>query len=131
MTKARQEISRTSVSILELSTKREIEAANGLSEAQIKLDEVARQFEATKGLLREAESTAPLVLSDIRGQRIKPVYTIVRVGANGIATEIVAAETTPVEPGDTIKVEVLADEKTLGPAPAATGAPRGDGKHPS
>lgn len=131
MTKARQEISRTGVSILELSTKREIEAANGLSETQIKLDEVARKFEATKGLLREAESTAPLVLSDVRGQRIKPVYTIVRVGANGIATEIVAAETTPVEPGDTIKVEVMADEKSLGPVPAATGAPRGDGKHPS
>ena len=120
MTRSRQEISRTALSILELSTKREIEAAAGLSETQAKVEEVSRRFETSKGLLQEAEAIAPMVSSDTRSGRAQPVYTIIRPGAGGIAAEIFAAETTPVQPGDTVKVEVPVDERPLDYTPDTT-----------
>lgn len=115
MTRARQEISKTAISILEADTKREIEAAEGLSVTHVRLEEVSRRFEANKKLLQEAEALAPVLSSDIRsGARVQPSYTIIRQGAGGIATEITAAETTPVQPGDTIKVEVPVNDKPIG-----------------
>jgi hypothetical protein len=112
MTRARQEISKTAISILEADTKREIEAAEGLSVTHVRLEEVSRRFEANKKLLQEAEALAPALSSDIRsGARVQPSYTIIRQGAGGIATEITAAETTPVLPGDTIKVEIPVNDK--------------------
>jgi chromosome segregation ATPase len=127
MSRARQEISKTGMTILELSTKRQIDAATGLSETQAKLEEVTRRFETSKGLLHEAEAMAPMVMGDMRTGRVQPVYTIVRQSAGGIATEIIAAETTPVQPGDTIKVDVPVDERPLDRAPD----PGRHGKQPS
>ncbi len=113
MTRVRQEVSRTAISILELSTKREIEAATGLSETQAKIEDVLRRFSASRELLEESESVAPMMARDPRGGPAQPTYTIIRQGPGGIATEIFAAETTPVQPGDTIKVELPVDDRPV------------------
>lgn len=113
MSRARQEISRTGLSILEFTTKREIEAATGLRDTQAKIEEVMRRFETSKGLLNEAETTATVSFDDVSTSRAKLVYTIIRQNAAGIATEIIAADTTLVQPGDTIKVELPVDEKSM------------------
>jgi protein involved in polysaccharide export with SLBB domain len=112
-TRVRQEISRTGIAILELSAKREIEAATGLRETQGKLEEVMRRFETSKELLGEAEALASTSGENMGRGRLQPIYTIIRQNGDGIASEITASETTLVNPGDTIKVDMPVDDRTL------------------
>jgi polysaccharide export outer membrane protein/exopolysaccharide production protein ExoF len=104
--RAKQEISRAEIAILELKNKRANDVAIELRETQAKLEEVDRKNETTEELLYEAEITAPQLLAQrARSRRMQPVYRIVRQrGQNTV--ELSATESTAVEPGDTIKVEV-------------------------
>jgi protein involved in polysaccharide export with SLBB domain len=104
--KARQEISKTEITILELKNKRTNDAAVELRETQAKLDELARKAATSEQLLYEAEVMVPQLVSRLtRSRRIEPVYTIVRQSGGG-TVEMSASEVTTVEPGDTIKVEL-------------------------
>lgn len=106
--KAKQEISKTDIAIIELKNKWANDATTVLRETQSRLDELARRFYTTEQLLYESEVIAPQSMSQRSGKRkIEPVYKIVR-HKNGQATEFSATEAANVEPGDTIKVEVPA-----------------------
>jgi polysaccharide export outer membrane protein/exopolysaccharide production protein ExoF len=103
--RARQEISKAEIAIIELTNKRKTDVALELRETQSKLDDLYRRADTSEQLLFEAEVTAPqLALRLARARLAKPTYTIVR-GNAGVAVEMSAAETTSVQPGDTIKVE--------------------------
>jgi polysaccharide export outer membrane protein/exopolysaccharide production protein ExoF len=103
--RAKQEISRTEISMLELKNKRANDVSIELRETQAKLEELNRRTETADQLLYEAEVTAPQLLAEhARSRRVRPVYTIVRQ-REGNAFELSASESTAVEPGDTIKVE--------------------------
>ena len=119
--RARQEMSRTDIAILELNNRHANEVAESLRDTQIQLDEVVRKANTARQLLYETEVTAPTLLaSRERSERAKPVYKIVRTTAAG-TQELTAEETTPIEPGDTVKVEIPMPSAGLAtlPAPAS------------
>jgi protein involved in polysaccharide export with SLBB domain len=117
--KARQEISKTDIALLELKNNRANEAARELREVQSKLDEVRRKAATSKRLLQETEGVA----SSSADSKVQPIYAIVRESMpDGFEQQ--ALESTVVGPGDTIKIEVptAPDLGTaLGPS-AQTGA---------
>jgi polysaccharide export outer membrane protein/exopolysaccharide production protein ExoF len=69
-------------------------------------------------LLHETEVTAPALLTlQQRSERAGPIFKIVRTTPTG--TQVLAAqETTPIEPGDTVKVEIPLPESGLAALPA-------------
>jgi polysaccharide export outer membrane protein/exopolysaccharide production protein ExoF len=113
--KARQDISKTDISILELKNKRTTEITLELRQTQAKLEEVRQKQDTAEKLLHESQvSSARLFSQGSRGRRPEPTYTIIK-WAEGEPQTIAATETTLVEPGDTVKVEfALADENVLG-----------------
>lgn len=125
--RARQEISRTDIAIIELRNRHTNEVSVSLRETQGQLDEIARKADTAVQLLYESEITAPRLLAQrARTTRLQPIYTIVRPSTDG-TTELKADETTPVQPGDTVKVEYplppgLDDPATILPSvPLTTG----------
>lgn len=119
LSKAKQDISRTEISILDLRNGRLNEVTADLRSTQSKLDELALKARTTEDLLYEAEIVAP-ELDDARDSERQPVYTIVRQ-ADGQAVTMTATETTVVEPGDAIKVEV--PRRKRGPVAGDAGNP--------
>lgn len=104
--RAKQEISRTEIAMLELKNKRANEVTTELRETQAKLDELGRKSETAEQLLYEAEVTAPQLMAQrARARKVQPIYMIMRHRGEN-AVELTASESTAVEPGDTIKVEV-------------------------
>lgn len=117
LSKAKQDISRTEISILDLRNGRLNEVTADLRATQGKLDELALRARTTEDLLYEAEIVAPN-LDNSRDGRQQPIYTIVRQ-ADGQSVTMSATESTAVEPGDAIKVELpprkrglMSDDKT-------------------
>ena len=105
--RARQEISRTEISALELRNHYDYEVAEALRETQGLLNEVASKGDTAVQLLHESEISAPrLLASRAAAARAQPTYTIIRRSEGGETRQIAATETTEVEPGDTIKVEM-------------------------
>jgi protein involved in polysaccharide export with SLBB domain len=104
--RAKQEISRTEIAILELKNKRASDVTNELRETQAKLEELDRRSQTAGQLLHEAEVTAPQLMAQrARSRQLQPTYMIVRHKGE-YAVELSASESTAVEPGDTIKVEL-------------------------
>jgi polysaccharide export outer membrane protein/exopolysaccharide production protein ExoF len=120
--RARQEMSRTDISILELRNQHANEAAAQLRETEAQLNEVNRREDTAVMLLHESESVAPRLLA-LRAEAAKaqPVLTIVHRSGEQ-TTETAATEATQVLPGDTVKVEIPLPEG-LDAFPATTGAP--------
>jgi protein involved in polysaccharide export with SLBB domain len=109
--RARQEISRTDISILQLRNTFSNEVTVALRETQAQLDENVRKADTATQLLHESEVSAPRLLAlRAKAQRAQPVYTIVRPDETG-SVEIPATETTEVGPGDTVKVEIPLPER--------------------
>jgi protein involved in polysaccharide export with SLBB domain len=104
--RARQEISRTEISILQLRNTFSNEVTVALRETQAELDETSRKVDTAAQLLHESEVSAPRLLAlRAKAQRAKPIYTIMR--PDGSRTiELQATEITEIAPGDTIKVEI-------------------------
>ncbi len=102
--RARQEISRTDIAILQLKNQQANEVAVSLRETQAQLEELRSKADTAIELLHEAESSAPRLLA-LRKQSLtaEPKLTIVRQSESG-PVEIAATEATAVEPGDTVKV---------------------------
>jgi protein involved in polysaccharide export with SLBB domain len=105
--RAKQEISRTDISILELKNRRDNDITVELRETQSRIDAYAERIETAKGLLYEAEVVAPQVVGERgMGPGVTPTYTVARA-IDGRVTKIVAEEGTPVLPGDTIQVRLI------------------------
>jgi polysaccharide export outer membrane protein/exopolysaccharide production protein ExoF len=102
--RARQEISRADIAIIDLSNKRANETSIELRDIEVSLEENSRRAVTSRALLYEAQVIAPQRLNEWSGvSEIEPVYTIVR--ENGAAAgDVVAAESTAVGPGDTVRV---------------------------
>ncbi len=104
--RARQDLSRTDISILELRNSHKNEVTVQLRETTAGLNDAARKSQTAQMLLHDSEITAPRLLARrARAARTEPRYVIVRPTGNG-PTEIEADETTAVMPGDTVKVEI-------------------------
>ena len=105
--RARQEISRTEISILELDNKRVSDVTVELQQAQVNIDRLTQRMETAERLLYESEVIAPRILIDRgRSTRSRPRFTISRA-MDGRVVEMPANESTHIEPADTVKVEVI------------------------
>lgn len=124
--RAKQEISRTEISISELGSQRRTDASTALRDAQASLDALESRSDTTLLLLEESLGFAPR-LRALRAEAAasEPRFTIVRPGPEGVV-EIEAAESTSVLPGDTVKVELpfltAAGMDAVAPSSAGSGA---------
>jgi protein involved in polysaccharide export with SLBB domain len=103
--RARQDISRAEISLIEVRNRRTNEAAAGLRETQTRLEQSIVKMETAERLLRDSSITYPSLLAGRRGGKSQPVYRVVR-RTDGQIKETSVAETAPLEPGDTLKVEI-------------------------
>lgn len=102
--RARQEISRNDIEIVDIQNKYKNEVTVSLRDTQSQIDEIGRKSETAQQLLQESETFGTRLLSlRAEDREQKPVYTIIRPSQNGVA-EIDAQESTIIQPGDTIKV---------------------------
>ncbi|MER9676883.1 polysaccharide biosynthesis/export family protein [Mesorhizobium sp. M0208] len=116
--RVRQEISKTDIEILDLSNRHTSEVAETLRETQLQLNEVGSKVDTAVQLLHETEVTAPALLAlRERSERAKPIFKIVRTSDSG-TEELTVEETTPVEPGDTVKIEIPLPQSGLAALPA-------------
>ena len=77
--RARQEISRTEISILELDNRRVSEVTVELQAAQVNLERITQKMETSERLLYESEVIAPRYLLDrTKSTRSQPRFTISR-----------------------------------------------------
>jgi protein involved in polysaccharide export with SLBB domain len=121
--RARQEFSRTEVTILELHNRRRTEIIDDLRATQAKLEEQWQQADSAQKLLYETELTAQQVgkEGDIEGS-VAPTYSITRK-VDGKVDQLFVSESTPVEPGDVVRVHLPTrgpDGNGRGTAPVAT-----------
>ncbi|MES0139262.1 polysaccharide biosynthesis/export family protein [Mesorhizobium sp. M0016] len=126
MLRVRQEMSKTDIEILNLSNQRSSEVAEGLRETQQQLNEVTSKSDTAVQLLSETQVAVPALLALRQSAaRAKPIFTIVRPKDTG-TEELAAQETTLVEPGDTIKVEIPLPQSGLDSLPAADASVQAD-----
>lgn len=126
--KAKQDISRAEVEILDARNRRTTEAATELRKTQRELERAITKFETTtkmlfgslsatpqnsppqpdkaKGKKAEASKQSKAKLDASPKTRFQPVFTIVRVKADGKQKQLSATEAMHILPGDTIKVEL-------------------------
>ena len=112
--RARQEISRTKIAIIDLQGKRSSEISSELQKAQARLDELRSRTQTSKNLLFETEVLAPQMIAQESMQLLQPIFKIVHRG-QPLSSERIVSQETVVEPGDTITVEQPLRESQLGP----------------
>jgi protein involved in polysaccharide export with SLBB domain len=103
--RAKQEVSRAQVDIIGLRTQHEQDLAGEIRDTQGQLDQLGHRLETAASLVEDARIGDALGASEGMQRRL-PVFSILRTGADGTSTEIAAEETTPIQPGDAIKVEI-------------------------
>ena len=122
LSRARQELSKTELSLIALRNKRANDIALELSQTQAKIDELAQKYDTNERLLLEAEIVARS-RSSRNDPELRPRYAIVRLSTSG-ANEVPADEATEVEPGDTVKVTLpLPQMHGFGDGGASLGSP--------
>lgn len=105
--RARQEISRTNIAILDVGNNRRTEVTAALRETQTQLNDISRKADTTMQLLHETEVTAPRLLAmRNRNDEVVPEFVVVRRAADGTTSEIKATDTMAVNPGDIVKVKI-------------------------
>lgn len=124
--RARQDISKTEIAALDLRNKYKSEVTLDLRDTQSKLEETRSKADTAVQLLQDSQITAPLLMArNAQATTAQPTYIIIRRTEKGTVS-IDAGEDTPVEPGDTLKVEKppLPDLDLLNPGVAgmATGS---------
>jgi polysaccharide export outer membrane protein/exopolysaccharide production protein ExoF len=106
LARARQEASKTEIAMIDLRNKRSTEINAEMRQSQARLNELNEKIETAQRLLFDTEVTAPRVLAvRSRMKDAAPIFSVVRV-TGGRSMELEANESTQIEPGDTIKVEL-------------------------
>ncbi|MDG4879455.1 polysaccharide biosynthesis/export family protein [Mesorhizobium sp. WSM4935] len=119
--RVRQEMSKTDIEILNLNNQHASEIAEALRETQSQLNEVTNKADTASLLLHETAVTAPALLAlKERAERAKPIFKIVRATGSG-SEELTAEETTSIDPGDTVKIEIPPPQPGLAALPSDSG----------
>ena len=111
--RARQELSRVDLSILERQSARAADVSTELRQTDAELDRVRQRRNEALLLLADAEGVGLLAAAPTDAATGAPtgdaVATEIRIlrPTDGAAAELVATPTTPVEPGDTIRVDIV------------------------
>jgi hypothetical protein len=113
--RARQEISKTKIAIVDLQAKRSSDISSEMQKTQARLDEIKTRAETSKNLLYETEVLAPQLFAlEEDAKRLQPIFKILRKG-EGQSSERVVTQDAIVNPGDTVMVEQPSREAQLGP----------------
>jgi len=122
--RAEQDRGRAEAAALNAENRRREEIASGLQQVQAKLAELWQQVETAQAITTEAER--------VPGKNRAFTFNIVRKNPeNGTETEIAATESTPIRPGDVLRVNFGNQPYSPGPARSAFktgalgGAPKG------
>ena len=122
--RAQQDRGRAEAAALNAENRRREEIASGLQQVQAKLAELWQQVETAQAITTEAER--------VPGKNRAFTFNIVRKNPeNGTETEIAATESTPIRPGDVLRVNFGNQPYSPGPARSAFktgalgGAPKG------
>jgi len=103
--RAEQDIGKTDRDILTLKNNRQNEVLTEVRVAQTQLQEYQERAETAQRLAYESDVVAPQLEDErVREELLQPVFAIVRKGPDG-PVETRVSQTSPVEPGDIIKVE--------------------------
>ena len=106
LARAEQEEKKTGIAIIELQNRRLNEITAELLKSQARLDELSQKINTSERLLFETEVIAPRIIKMRSNSKpVQPTYTIVRQIA-GQPIEVAATESTTLEPGDTLKIEL-------------------------
>lgn len=133
--RARQEMSRTELSMLDLKNRYEDEVRATLRDTQAQLEDVDSKARTASELLYDSELSAPrLAAKNRETAQAKPVFTIVRQTSRG-PVDLDAEENTTLQPGDTVKVEIPFGSNSdgsdfFGTDPAGTSAIGADSARP-
>ena len=103
--RARQEISKTNIAVVDLQAKRSSDISTEMQKTQSRLDELKSRTETSKNLLYETELQAPQSLTAQEGEGLQPVFKIRRQG-QPLAGQRVVSQDEVIEPGDTVMVEL-------------------------
>lgn len=111
--RVKQDIARGEINILELKTKRTNDVTIELAGIGGKLESLSRRADTLQKLIYETEVLAPKSLFDQRRtSKLLASYTIIRQH-KGMFSEISASETTLLEPGDTLKLDLMLPEEAI------------------
>jgi hypothetical protein len=118
--RTRQDISKADREIVDLGHQRRNDILTDLRKTEDRLTELSEKAVTAENLIHDAEVVAPLYTEAQSAEKLPPLLTIIRRGADGELHSMVAQETDPVEPGDTIKVErrLESQERAADAAPA-------------
>lgn len=112
----RQDITRCERELASLLDKRQNELAAELRDVDASLSETAEKRRTSLAMLARLQQSGSFATQTM----LRPVYSIVRMDQRGAPLEMTdVAETTAVEPGDTIKVTMGVDDLRATLAPAA------------
>ena len=102
--RARQEISKAEREAGDIRTDRQTQLAAELRQVRAELDQATARMETARGLVHEANITAPMAVYEKIAQNGQAVaFRIMRrIGAD--TEEGAATEATPLRPGDTLRV---------------------------
>lgn len=104
--RARQEIAKTEIAMIEIENKRSDELTADLLQSEVRLDQLEERLATAGALLHEAQVLAPQRLSMAgRSATVTTHFTIVRARGDE-SFELDAVETTQILPGDTVKVRI-------------------------
>ena len=105
--RARQEVSKTKISLIDLQAKRSSDISSEMQKSQGRLEELQSRSETARNLLFETENLAPqLLASQEKAEDLQPRFKIMRGGETLTVSGVV--EATSIEPGDTLVVEAPA-----------------------
>ncbi len=111
--RARQEISKTKIAIVDLQSKRSSDISSEMQKTQARLDEIRTRAETSKNLLYETEVLAPQLMASEDGKELQPIFKIRRKGQE-TSNEQVVSEDAVIQPGDTVIVEQPLRRSALG-----------------
>jgi polysaccharide export outer membrane protein/exopolysaccharide production protein ExoF len=103
--RARQEISKTKIAIIDIQARRSSEISSEMQKTQARLDELKGRTETSKSLLYETEVLAPQILAAQESANSpQPIFKILHQG-QALSNERIVSQEAVIEPGDTIRVE--------------------------
>jgi polysaccharide export outer membrane protein/exopolysaccharide production protein ExoF len=124
--RARQDVSRAERDLLELRNKQHNEVLAQIRETQGKLEEANRKLSTAQTLLDETERFAAQFGESSDAANVQTHFSIVR-RVDGQLVERSASETSPVEPGDLIKVWITKQRPGLQVTSQVSPADQGPG----
>lgn len=104
--RSQQDVARADQTMIELRTNRRTEILTQLKETQENLEQIQRKIAAAGSLARNSETEVQR-----HSGEAQPVYSILRRAGAGLR-ELTASETTPIEPGDIVRIVLSTRDRT-------------------